>query len=74
MRVATPTLVWSPRYRRRDGSLSTSQLAPLLGSHDQLFLAVQAVNALGIHMPSLAPQQHCQPPVPVADVGSGQFS
>ena len=62
-KIHTPPLIRSHGHRDRHGPLPPCELSSLLGSYDQLFLPVQPVDALGIHMPSLAPQQHRQPPI-----------
>ena len=52
----------------------TGHLPPLFGPYDQALLPVQPVDALGIDMPTFAPQQHRQPPIPVTNMRSRQLS
>ena len=66
-KIHAPALVRCHRNRLRH-TLTARDLPPLLRAHDQLFLAVEPVNALRIHLPSLPPQQHRQTSIAITNM------
>src|SRR5499426_3244603 len=72
-KVHRPGLV---RSRRRLMVASEFRLDPTLGcfvAQLQAYLAIQAIDPLGIYRPAFAPQQHMNAPIAVAHAGSGDL-
>src|SRR5512141_2065924 len=68
-KIHAPAVVRSYSYAGWHGP-SSRHLPSLFRSYNQAFLPVQSIDALGIHMPAFAPQQHRPPAIAVAHVRS----